>query len=257
MKKKLKIHAVIRFVIQLLFFIFYPALFSMAFMGVKYIAEQIYKREVISWNPFVMTMVIVLGVTVLLGRYFCGFACAFGSLGDWLFIVSSWIQKKFRKKVIQIPTAITAKLQYVKYLVLIGILITCFTGTYSKISVADPWTLFASFRSGNFSLQGHLYAAIVLGIIVIGMCFVERFFCQFLCPLGAIFALLPMTPFAMFTRNKEQCIKGCTLCVKTCPASISLGDKGSRYGDCFQCGKCSIKCPKSNIQIGIRRFMQK
>jgi polyferredoxin len=84
------------------------------------------------------------------------------------------------------------------------------------------------------------------------MVFVERFFCLFLCPMGAVFALLPLFPPLIFNRKKEACIPGCAQCTKTCPAAISLGEPHSKYGDCFQCGKCAVKCPKGNVRPGVR-----
>lgn len=255
MKKKLKIHTIVRLVIQLIFFIVMPAAFSTAFMGAKYIAEQIFKREVVTMNPFVITLIILLAFTILFGRFFCGYACAFGSLGDWVFGISSAIQKKLRKKVFKLPEKVIAKLRYIKYIVLVVILAMCVSGQYSTIAEYDPWEVFASIRAGNFSMdRSSIGAIILLGIIIVGMCFVERFFCTFLCPLGALFSIMPMLPLTTFSRDKEKCVKGCKLCINTCPAGLSLGEENSKYGDCFQCGKCSIKCPKKNMKIGFKKL---
>lgn len=258
MKKKLKIFTIVRIVIQLIFFVLMPAVFSTAFMGAKYIAEQIFKREVIAVNPFVETLIVLLVITILFGRYFCGYACAFGSLGDWVFGISAAVQKKFRKKVFKLPVTIIAKLQYVKYAVLLVILGMCVGGRYSMIGKYDPWEVFASIRAGNFSMErSSVWAIVLLIVIIMGMCFVERFFCSFLCPMGAIFSIMPILPFATFNRDKEKCAKGCTLCVKTCPAALSLGEENSKYGDCFQCGRCSIKCPKKSIKNGLEKLIEK
>jgi len=256
MKKKIKLNTfeLLRFIIQLVFFFCLPALFSAAFNGIKYIANQIHSQAIITWNPFLTTLIILLGFTVVFGRFFCGFACAFGSLGDWIFAGSSLLQKKFRKKVVKLPEKMIRAFNYGKYITLFAIIILCLAGTYSKVSHADPWELFASFISGNFSISGRHYAIAVLFIIVAGMCLVERFFCQFLCPMGAVFAFMQPLPFFTFNRKKEDCIPGCTLCRRICPASISLGEENSRYQDCFQCGKCSVKCPKKNLRLGIRRL---
>ena len=255
MIKKLNIYSIIKFVIQLAFFISMPALYSAAFSGIKYIAIQIHSQEMIVWNPFLSTLAVLLVSTIIFGRFFCGFACSFGSVGDLLFTCSTLIQKKFRKKIFILPDSAIKYLNYLKYVVLIGIIALCLTGTYSYISQADPWEIFASFRAGNFAINGRYIALAILIAIVIGMCLVERFFCQFLCPMGAVFALMPSLPFLIFNREKKDCIPGCTICIKTCPASISLGEKHSRYNDCFQCGKCSVKCPKKNMRLGIRKLL--
>jgi polyferredoxin len=243
-----------RFTVQILFFIFLPALFSAAFSGVKYIANQMSGHELIVWNPFIATLVVLLAFTAFFGRFFCGYACAFGSLGDWLFACSSFILRKLGKKMPQLPDKAVSVLLYLKYLILVGVIVACLLRVYAAVSPADPWGLFASLRTGDFSMGGKMWAAVTLGLIVIGMVCVERFFCLFLCPLGAVFALLPQFPPMLYNRKKEACISGCTLCAKTCPASITLGETHSKYGDCFQCGKCSVKCPKNNIKQGFGKL---
>ena len=254
MKIKITPYKVTRFAIQIVFFIFMPALFSVAFNGIKYLADQIHKTEMISWNPFLATFIVLLAFTVIFGRFFCGFACAFGSLGDWLYTLSSLVQKKTRKKVFKLPDKVISKLLYLKFIVLIAIVGACLLGVYSQISYADPWELFASFRSGNFSLSGKAISGVIFLLIILGMLLIERFFCMFLCPMGAVFTLLPVLPFTAYNRKKNECIPGCTICKKTCPASISLGENDSNHGDCFQCGKCSMSCPKDNIRPAIRKF---
>lgn len=254
MINKINISTLTRFGIQLLFFLTMPALFSTAFNGIKYIGEQIHLKEAIVWNPFIAILIVLLLFTMVFGRFFCGYACAFGSMGDWLFTCSSFLQKKIRKKVFKLSDKTITNLNYLKYIVLIGIVAACITGTYSYISKADPWEIFASFISGDFNVTGKHFSLVILILILVGMCFVERFFCQFLCPMGAAFALIPELPLTIFNRKKEECIPGCSLCIKTCPASISLGESGSRHNDCFQCGKCSIKCPKENVRLGFRKL---
>ena len=46
-------------------------------------------------------------------------------------------------------------------------------------------------------------------LILLGMAVQPRFFCQFLCPMGAVFALLPVLPFARLHRQNDGCIPGC------------------------------------------------
>ena len=99
MKKRQRKIRLIRAGIQLLFFIFAPALFSTAFAGVKSIFQAIAAHQTISWNSFLDVTAVLLVVTCLFGRHFCGYACAFGSLGDALYELTVFIrQKVFHKK---------------------------------------------------------------------------------------------------------------------------------------------------------------
>ncbi|MCB6994550.1 4Fe-4S binding protein [bacterium 210820-DFI.6.37] len=249
--KKKDRNRLVRAVIQIAFFFLAPGLFSAAFAGVRYLAGQIGGLELIEPTAFVKVLLILLAYTVVFGRFFCGYACAFGTLGDAVYEASAFLQRKLRKKKkpFKLPEPALRKLQYIKYILLVGILALCFLGYYSKVSKADPWELFASFIAGNFSLKGFLWAGIALGIILIGMCLVERFFCQFLCPMGAVFALMPTIPASVLVKDKENCIKGCSLCKRTCPMELSLEDPS---GECIQCGSCTDACPKGNIGKGIK-----
>ena len=99
-------------------------------------------------------------------------------------------------------------------------------------------------------------AAVGLVLILAGMVFCERFFCRFLCPMGAVFTMLPVLPFFSVRRQKANCAKGCTACQKSCPSDLELPEKGSwnGNGDCFQCQKCLEICPKKNAESGFRFF---
>ncbi|MDR0596346.1 MAG: 4Fe-4S binding protein [Clostridiales Family XIII bacterium] len=254
MKPKHSVNSIARVAVQIVFFVFFPAAFSVAFSGIRYVAEQIQRHEGISWNPFLFALVGLLAFTCVFGRFFCGYACAFGSLGDWLFAGSAFVQRRLRKKVFRLPDKVIAALLYVKYAVLAAIVVACVAGVYASVSGADPWGVFALIRAGNFSLAGREWAVAALGVIAVGMLFVERFFCMFLCPMGAVFDLLPMLPATTFNRVPEKCAKGCSLCTRACPAALSLGEGYGRHGECFQCGKCAAKCPTGSMRIGLRRL---
>ena len=97
-KHKKQIPAWILAGIQLLFFVFFPSAFTAAFSGVKYIAGQMGTGAQIEITSFVLSLIILCASTVVFGRFFCGFACAFGSLSDWVRAAYVWVCKKLKKK---------------------------------------------------------------------------------------------------------------------------------------------------------------
>lgn len=101
-KQLKKIHTWIRAAIQLLYFLFIPSVYTAAFAGVKYIFTQIGAGEQIELTSFVTVLVVVCVYTILFGRFFCGFACAFGTLGDAVYALYKYICKKLKKKPLQI-----------------------------------------------------------------------------------------------------------------------------------------------------------
>ena len=248
-----KINVWVRAVIQLLYFLFITSAYTAAFNGVKYIFTQMGAKTHLEVTSFVAALIVLCVYTIVFGRFFCGFACAFGSLGDAVRALYVFICKKLKKKPITMKAAVVKKLQVVKYFVLAIIAVTCFTGVYSKAKGFSPWDVFSMLHARNFKLGGYTLGVVLLVLIVIGMCFQERFFCRVLCPMGAVFSILPVLPFSNLRRDRSECIKGCRACTMKCPSDIELAPDTAPElsGDCFQCQKCIDTCPKGNIHTGI------
>ena len=83
--------------LQLLFFLFTPSLFTGAISGIKYIFTQIGCSVPIQGVSFVWTLGVLCLLTMVFGRFFCGYVCAFGALGDGIYFLSGKIQSKFKK----------------------------------------------------------------------------------------------------------------------------------------------------------------
>ena len=92
-----KIHVWLRVLIQALYFLFIPSVYTAAFAGVKYIFTQIGAGGKVAMTSFVTVLVVICIYTILFGRFFCGFACAFGTLGDGVHALYVWICKKMKK----------------------------------------------------------------------------------------------------------------------------------------------------------------
>lgn len=252
-EQKRKLHRWLRGIIQLISFLFLSSGFTAAFGGVKYIAGQLGNGEKIQMTAFVAALCGLCAFTIIFGRFFCGFACAFGSLGDAVHGVYRGVCKKCRKKTIRLNKELCAGLSLLKYIVLAGIVVLCFLGTYSELRGFSPWDVFSMIHGMNLRLTGYIPGLILLALILVGMCVQERFFCRFLCPMGAVFSMLPALPAFSLGRKREQCAPRCSACRIQCPSDIELPENGScdTAGECFQCQKCVDRCPKSQIHCNI------
>lgn len=252
MKKKQKKIRLIRAGIQILFFILAPSLFSTAFAGIKTIFLAIGNNEPVTWNSFLNITAALLLITCLFGRHFCGYACAFGSLGDALYEAFSLIWKRVfhKKKKPGYPEKTVHILQKVKYVLLFVILMMCILGVYQDFTGTSPWDVFSMLTAGRLPDASYKIGVILLVLIMIGMCTQERFFCQFLCPMGAVFAIMPVIPEALFKRRREKCAPKCTLCKKRCPAHLDIDGDTAMSGECICCHACTAVCPKGNVYSG-------
>ena len=254
-KKTLKkVHVWVRAVIQLLYFLFIPSAYTAAFNGVKYIFTQMGAKSHLELTSFVVTLIALCLFTIVFGRFFCGFACAFGSLGDAVLAFYVFICKKLKKKPVTMKASVVKYLQAVKYIVLVLLVVSCYTSVYSKTQGMSPWDVFSMLHAGNFKLGGYIVGLVLLVLILVGMAFQERFFCRVLCPMGAVFSMLPVLPLFTLRRDRSECIRGCRACTMKCPSDIELAPDTAPElsGDCFQCQKCIDTCPKGNIHTGIR-----
>ena len=242
--------AYLRAGIQAVFFLLAPALFTSAFSGIKNIFTKIGAGQVLELNSFVIVLLALCGFTVVFGRFFCGYACAFGSLGDLFYWLSGLVQKKLGHKLPRIPEKLRRLLSYLPYVVLLAIVVLCALGIYGGLSGWSPWDVFSMLTALRLHLGGYAVGIVLLVLVVVGMAFESRFFCRFLCPMGAVFRLLPILPWSVLRRNRETCLKGCTACEKACPVETKLSS-GCNAGDCIQCGKCLGACPKANCSAGL------
>ncbi|MBQ3664880.1 MAG: FMN-binding protein [Lachnospiraceae bacterium] len=86
-------------------------------------------------------------------------------------------------------------------------------------------------------------------LIVIGSVLIERFFCKYLCPLGAVFSLISRFRILKIKKPTEKCA-GCTFCSKKCSMSIPLSEyEKICSGECINCMKCVDACPKNNATL--------
>lgn len=201
MKRRQRKNRLIRAAVQLVFFVLAPSLFSTAFAGVKSIFLAIGNGEPVEWNSFLNVTGALLLLTCIFGRHFCGYACAFGSLGDAVYEGFSWIWRSvFRKK--KKPgysEKMVARLQKVKYVLLALLLLSCVTGVYPRLQGSSPWDVFSMLTSGRLPGPAYRIGIILLGLILIGMCTQERFF---------VSSFVLWEPYSLLCRYcRERCLK--------------------------------------------------
>lgn len=245
---------ILRVAIQLLFFFLLPGLISECFFGLQAISEAIINGTVVDMAIFLRqifpTVLIILSALVF-GRYFCGWMCAFGTLGDLFNIFGS----KVLHIRVKVGERLDKALKALKYVVLAVIVVFVWIGGVSWFDTWSPWDAFGMLNTFppdvvyTFSLFG--VGTVLLIFFMVGSLFVERFFCRYFCPLGALLCIVSLLRVGKIKKQREVCEK-CRACSAKCAMGIPL----YRYdivksGECTDCLKCIAICPKKNARFTI------
>ncbi|WP_173432101.1 4Fe-4S binding protein, partial [Sharpea azabuensis] len=220
MKEKISTTLIIRRIIQVIAFILIPGLFASSLNAIQSIIMMLVNMQLNASQLLgdLLLLAVTIIPTIIFGRYFCGYFCSFGLMQDVFSTIGKYTIK-FKKR---IPKSIDHILKYMKYVVLGGLIVLwVFHIDYGK----GPWEVFANYLSLSSwkDLSSFMtWGGFVLILVIISSLFYERVFCRYLCPMGAIYALLSPMHFFKKYKPTEKC-RSCKLCSMTCPMhNISL-----------------------------------
>ena len=212
-------------------------------------------REGFTWDAFLLdplTFILWFSVAAALifwGRgAYCGWLCPFGALQELTNRVARWL------KVPQwaLPWGLHERLWPVKYMIFLGL----FGVTLVSISEAERLAEVEPFKTAivlKFARAWPftLYALVLLGI---GL-FVERFYCRYLCPLGAALAIPARMRMFDWLKRYRDCGSPCQTCAIECPVQAIHPTGEINPNECVNCMNCQVlyqsktKCPVVIRQI--------
>ena len=195
---------------------------------------------------------LVLGILVLaflfLGRATCGWLCPFGALQD---LLASLAGRKNRR-----PTQPIGWPRYLKFLVLGATLASsyalagptfCWFCPVGALFAGLPYVIMYSAYGLGLAFYAHMA---ILALVLLAALRVPRFWCRYLCPLGAISGLFNKVSLATARLDRQRCVE-CHRCLAECPMGLSsLGQIGSSV-ECILCGRCSEACPTGAIELAL------
>jgi len=249
MNKKIKKSQVSRHVIQFILFLTLPGLYAMTFSELKTVYKMITNGNFnfIQAFPSLVEFTAIMLLTIVMGRWFCGWLCAFGAYNDLVYFIS----RKIFKRKFKVDEKVDSILKYAKYVILVFIIIMSWTMGSSILESTSPWDAFGQITDISTIFSSLLIGLILLVLITIGAAFIERFFCRYLCPLGAVFSIISKIGIVKINKPKADCGK-CRACTMNCSMGLNLYKVNSaRGGDCINCLKCTEVCPRNNANVNI------
>ena len=175
--------------------------------------------------------------TVLVGALFCGWLCPLGSVQDW---VGKLGRRLFgRRYNTFVPRRLDQALGYLRYAVLGLIVVETTRAVHLVFAAYDPYYALVRFWTGD-ALPS---AVAVLAAVLVASLFVERPWCRWLCPFGALQGLLQLVAPWKIRRDAKLCTD-CGCCTRACPMNIAVAGKAVvRDTRCNRCGECLAACP--------------
>lgn len=200
-------------------------------------------------------------LTVIFGRFFCGWVCPFGTMQHFF----GWLGAKGRKTSERIARNRYRKAQSIKYLVLVAFIVMAMVPLGGSVSLQtgllDPIPFVH--RSVNIVLlpiidrffgltsitMRQYEGAWVIGTLFLAALFlsliIPRFYCRFICPLGALLGILGRFAIWRIGQSQATC-SNCGLCEKACEGACEPSTK-IRTSECVLCFNCLHVCPEGLI----------
>jgi len=182
----------------------------------------------------IVFFVLPLVAALLFGRLFCGGACPLGA-----------IQEVVLLRPVQVPRRLDRALGSFKYLYLVAaVVLAVGVGTYRDFIICrfDPFV-------GFFRMNGPAAMLVTGAVILVVGVFVGRPYCRYLCPYGALLAVLSRVSWRGVSITPDAELD-CGLCVEACPYG-AIENMRAKRSACLCCGRCYAACPRDRVKRGV------
>ncbi len=223
---------------------------------------------------------IIVAVTLIAGRVWCGWLCPLGTLLDWMplrrwhqetaGVPSGWRGVKYGLLLTILVAAVFTNLTLLildPLTILFRTLSTAVWPSVDQVVTAVETALYGIpfFQPAVAAFDGLvrpvalpiepvfyrytlLYASFFTGVVATNL-IAPRFWCRYLCPLGAMLGLL--SKVGLVRREVDETCTHCGTCERVCPTGTIDGERGfaSDPAECTMCMACSAACPVDAINF--------
>ena len=197
-------------------------------------------RSGFGWDAFLMDpLVFILWVSVAVTILFwgrggyCGWLCPFGALQE----ITNQIARFFKVPQWTLPWGLHERIWPLKYMIFLGL----FGISLVSMSVAEHYAEIEPFKTSiilKFAREWPfvLFATVILGI---GL-FIERFYCRYLCPLGAALAIPGRLRMFDWLKRYKECGSPCQTCANECFVQAIHPTGEINPNECLSCLHCQV-----------------
>ncbi|VAW14960.1 Nitrous oxide reductase maturation protein NosR [hydrothermal vent metagenome] len=217
-------------------------------------------KEGFTWDAFLLDPLVfilwssVAAALLFWGRgAFCGWLCPFGALQE----LTNRIARAFKVPQWTLPWGLHERLWPLKYMIFLGL----FGLSLASISLAEQYAEIEPFKTAiilKFQ-RDWPYVLFVVALLAAGL-FIERFYCRYLCPLGAALAIPGRLAMFQWLKRYRECGSPCQLCANECMVQAIHPTGEINPNECLSCLHCQVlyqddqKCP---VRIKARKSREK
>nr|WP_323718689.1 4Fe-4S binding protein [Paracoccus aminovorans] len=202
-----------------------------------------------SWEYFLSApLVFILWCAVAAGLLFwgrgpfCGWLCPFGALQE----LSNTVARKLRFPQITLPWGLHERMWPVKYMIFLGL----FGLSLYSLSDAEVYAEVEPFKTAIILkfMREWGFVLFALACLLPGL-FIERFYCRYLCPLGAALAIPGRMRMFEWLKRWPECGSPCQRCANDCPVQAIHPEGQINVNECIYCMNCQVlyhddtRCP--------------
>ena len=194
-----------------------------------------FRWELFLLNPMVFILWGFVALAMLFwGRgVYCGWLCPFGALQELV----NKIARRFKVRQIELSWGLHERLWPIKYIAFLAILAVSLSDMNWAFRLAEiePFKtviILKFMREWQFVLYPVLLLAAGL--------FIERFYCRYLCPLGAALAIPARLRMFEWLNRRHQCGRECRICNTTCTVQAINPLGQISPNECIYCLRCQV-----------------
>jgi len=208
-----------------------------------------------SWDAFLLDPLVfiqwfaVAAALLFWGRgAYCGWLCPFGALQE----LTNKAARALRVPQWELPWGLHERLWPVKYMIFLGL----FGVSLASIPTAEHLAEVEPFKTAIILkfVRDWPFVVFALAVLTAGL-FVERFYCRYMCPLGAALAIPARVRMFDWLKRYQTCGSPCQTCANECPVQAIHPTGEINPNECVNCLHCQVlyqsetKCPVVIRQI--------